>query len=257
VLLTLAPVAALAAPGGQTQWKLSKVTWVQRAPAEPGAPANAHPAALSAEALQVLLDPVRTPVEGEDVPLFAKEELKVLTKALSEALALAQPGEDLLVLSTFKRGGSLLETPLGVTARLFVQDGALHLLVHDARLPFMDRFLVDGTLPTFAYGSRKTAAPVALQAPQATARRGDWLALPLANPPAPAPVPVPVAAAPVSAAPPKLAAEPKPESLPALRDPAFYEAQTLRLKALTRMREEGVLSEAEYQEKRDAILRTL
>ena len=46
-------------------------------------------------------------------------------------------------------------------------------------------------------------------------------------------------------------------STPAVRDAAFYEAQTQRLKALKRMRDEGVLSDAEYTAKRDAILKTL
>jgi len=244
LLLALAPVALPAAPGGQTQWKLSKVGWVQRVPAEPGAPANAQPAALSADALLAILGPVRAQVAGEDLPLFAKDELKALAKALSEALALATPGEDLLLLSTFKRGGGLLETPVGLTARLFVGDGGLNLIVHDARLPFMDRYLADGTLPTFAYGSRTLAAPADLQAPGARRQRSDWLALPLTAAPTPAPV---VAAVPA----------PRPEPLPAVRDAAFYEAQTQRLKALKRMRDEGVLSDAEYTEKRDAILKTL
>ena len=254
LLLALAPVALPAAPGGQTQWKLSKVSWVQRVPAEPGAPANAQPVAISADALQAALGPVRAQVAGEDLPLFAKDELKVLAKALSEALALALPGEDLLLLSTFKRGGGLLETPVGLTARLFVADGALNLLVHDTRLPFMDRYLADGTLPTFAYGSRTVAAPSDLQAPGARRQRSDWLALPLTE--APAPVPV-VAAVPAPAVPPQVATEPRPEPPPALRDAAFYEAQTQRLKALKRMRDEGALSDAEYTAKRDAILKTL
>ena len=41
------------------------------------------------------------------------------------------------------------------------------------------------------------------------------------------------------------------------RDMAFYEAQAQRLKALKKLREENLLSEAEYQDKRDAILKTL
>ena len=257
LLLALAPVARPAAPGGQTQWKLSKFSWLKRVPAEPGAPANAQPVAISADALQAALGPVRAQVAGEDLPLFAKDELKVLAKALSEALALATPGEDLLLLSTFKRGGGLLETPVGLTARLFVADGALNLLVHDTRLPFMDRYLADGTLPTFAYGSRTVAAPSDLQAPGARRRRSDWLVLPLTAPPAPPAVPVVTAVpAPAPLAPPKVATEPKPEPS-AVRDAAFYEAQTQRLKALKRMRDEGALSDAEYTAKRDAILKTL
>ncbi|MBK9795090.1 MAG: SHOCT domain-containing protein [Holophagaceae bacterium] len=259
LLLALAPLALTAAPGDQTQWKLSKVSWVKRVPAEPGTPPNAQPARLGADALQALLEPVRVRLEGGEAALFAKDELKALSKALSEALALAQPGEDLLLLSTSKRGGGFLETPLGLTARLFVAEGALHLIVHDARLSFMDRYLADGTLPKFAFGSRTEAANLSLQAPGAAGRRGDWLALPLPSPAPSTPVPGVVAPAPVPPPAPAPAANPKaaPEPTPALRDAAFYEAQTQRLKALKRMRDEGVLSEAEYLEKREAILKTL
>lgn len=259
LLLALAPLALTAAPGDQTQWKLSKVSWVKRVAAEPGAPPNAQPARLGAEALQTLLEPVRVRLEGGEAALFARDELKALSKALSEALALAQPGEDLLLLSTHKRGGGFMETPLGLTARLFLAEGALQLIVHDARLPFMDRYLADGTLPKFAFGSRTAGAALSLQAPGAVGRRGDWLALPL---PAPAPS-APVAAvaapapAPAPASAPTVLPKAAPEPAPALRDAAFYEAQTQRLKALKRMRDEGVLSEAEYQEKRDAIMKTL
>ncbi|MDP1830443.1 MAG: hypothetical protein Q8K67_00145 [Geothrix sp.] len=250
-LLALAPGVSRAAEPGQTQWKLANFTWVKRVPAEPGAPANAHPATLSEEALVAALGPVLTAEEGQDVPLFAKEELKRLTKALREALALAQPGEDVILLSTFKRGGGFMEMPLGLTARLFVRDGALNLIVHDARLPFMDRYSADRTLPAFAYGSRTAGSGGTIQAPGATGLRGDWLALPLAAAPAPAPAQIPALAQPPAPA------LPAPGAPATLRDAAFYEAQAQRLKALKRLRDENLLSEAEYQEKREAILKTL
>ena len=243
---------ALAAEPGQTQWKLGSFTWVKRVPAEPGAAPNAHPAQLGAEALQSLLTPVRAKDEGKDLPLFGKDELKDLAKALSEALSLARPGEDLILLSTSKHGAGFLERATALTARLFVRDGALNLIVHDARLDFMDRYLVENLQPAFAYGSRTTASAALLQAPQATRLRGDWLTLPLIVAPAPTPAPV-VAAAPTPVALPVAA----PEPAQAARDAAFFEAQTQRLKALKRLRDEDLISEAEYQEKREAILKTL
>ena len=129
--------------------------------------------------------------------------------------------------------------------------GVLNLIVHDARLDFMDRYLVDNLQPTFVYGSRKAASAAVLQAPQATRLREDWLTFSLAVAPAPAPVATaaPMAAPVAPAAPPELAS-------PA-RDSAFYEAQTRRLKVLKQLRDEDLLSEAEYQEKREAILKTL
>lgn len=259
--LALAPVAVLASEPGQTQWRLANFTWLKLVPAEPGAPANAHPATLSDEALVAALGPVQASVEGQTIPLFAKDELKGLARPLREALALAKPVDDVILLSTFKRGGGFMEMPVGLTARLFVADGALNLIVHDARLTFMDRYSADRTLPTFVYGSRAAASGVALEAPQATRRRADWLSFPLAPAPLPAAAPVsapaPAPAVIPVAAPPKPAATAAPATAPAARDEAFYEAQAQRLRALKKLRDENLLSEAEYQEKRDAILRTL
>jgi hypothetical protein len=259
LLLALAAWPARASEPAQTQWKLNTFTWVKRVPAEAGAPASAQPANLTPEALQAALGPVLVSLEGEDTALFAKDELKPLAKALSEALALAKPGEDLVVLSTFKRSSSFLEMAMGLTARLFVRDGTLNLIVHDARLDFMSRYSVDRTLPTFTYGSRSTASGVTLQAPGAIRLRADWLALPLSTIPAPAPVVVPVTAALPAKATPTTPASPAitPDPSAGPRDAAFYEAQTQRLKALKKMRDEDVLTEAEYQQKREAILKTL
>ncbi|MDR3684102.1 MAG: SHOCT domain-containing protein [Geothrix sp.] len=253
-MLLLAPAALRAVEAERTEWKLSSLTWVKRVPAEAGAPANAHPATLPEGAIQALLGPVQVKDDGKDIPLFGKEDLKGLAKALSEAFALARPGEDLVLFSTSKHGGGFFERTTGLTARLFVREGALNLIVHDARLDFMDRYLVDAMQPTLTYGSRQKASEERLQAPQATRLRGDWLALPLvAEAPAPAPV---VAAAPVPV-PVPAPVKPSPVPAPAAPDPAFFEAQTQRLKALKRLRDENLISEAEYQEKREAILKTL
>jgi hypothetical protein len=256
LVLAPAPLPAREAVSGQTKWDLGLFSWVQRVRTEPGAPANDHPVTLGEEALGAALAPVKAKVEGKFVPLFSKGEVKDLAKALSEAFALAQPGEDLILLATSRHGAGFMEPAEGVTARLFVRGGILNVIVHDARMEFMGRYLGDNLQPKFTYGLRATASAEQLQAPQATARRGDWLCFPLDAAPlvaAPAPVAavVPVTA-PASA--PAPAATPEPAKA---RDAAFYEAQTLRLKALKRLRDENLLSEAEYQEKRQAILKTL
>jgi hypothetical protein len=263
-LLALAPIATLASEADQTRWNLSAFTWVKRVPAEPGAPPNAHPAPLGAEALQALLIPVQAKVDGKNIPLFGKDELKDLSKALSEALALAQPGEDLILISTSKHGRGFLNRDEGLTARLFVRDGALNLIVHDARLDFMDRYVMDNLQPTFIYGSRNKASTAMLQAPLATRLRGDWLSFPLAAP-VPAPVPA-VAAAPAVAPAPIVTTAPTVTTAPAAmpqaapesaQETASYETKAQRLRTLKRLRDENLLSEAEYQEKREAILKTL
>ena len=251
--LLAAPATRAAAPG-RTQWKLATFTWIKRVPAEPGAPANTQPATVTEASLTATLAPVLAQVDDQTIPLFAPDELQGLVKALGEALALAQPGEDLILLSTHKRGGGFLAQAVGLTARLFVRDGALNLIVRDARLSFMDRYAAENTLPTFAYGSRTQPSEARLSAPGATQRRGDWLVLPLA-------VPESVkAAAPVPAAAPAPIAAPAPLAAPAPaapHDAAYFEAQRERLKALKQLRDEGLLTEAEYQAKREAIVKAL
>jgi hypothetical protein len=253
LLLTFGAASSTrAAAPDRTQWKLANFTWVTRVAAESGAAANAHPASLSEAAITAALGPVLASIDGRSVPLFAKDELAGLTKALHEAFALAKPGEDLILLSSNKRGGMFMEVAQGITARLFVREGALNLIVHDARLAFLDRYYAENTLPKFEYGSRKTASTESLQAPGATRLRGDWLALPLIAAPVPAPSVAVTVATPLATAP---TAAPAPPAT--TRDAAFYEAQTQRLKALKKLRDENLLTEAEYQEKREAILKTL
>jgi hypothetical protein len=125
------------------------------------------------------------------------------------------------------------------------------MIVHDARLDFMDRYSADRTLPTFVYGSRKAAASVSLMAEAATQLRTDWLVLPLPE------TQVSVASAPLGAlpAPGPQAGESKPAE--PIRDAAFYETQSQRLKALKRLRDENLISEVEYQQKRGEILKAL
>ncbi len=251
LVLGLAPLALSAVAGDQSQWNLGDFSWVKRVPAEAGAAPNAHPLQLSADSIQALLLPLRTRVDGQEESLFTRGELKGLASALSEALALAQPSEDLVLVSSVRRGRTFSRAE-GLTARLFVVGGHLQIIVHDARLAFMDRWLEETILPTFVYGSRQGASGVVLQAPGATRRRPDWLALPV-------PQPMPQPMQPVAGPEPRPLAPPGPlvASVPAHPADLEDEAKARRLRTLKRLREENLLSETEYQAKREAILKTL
>ncbi|WP_257313902.1 SHOCT domain-containing protein [Geothrix fuzhouensis] len=254
--LTLLPGGpAKGAEARKTHWKLANFSWVNQVPLEAGAAANDHPAKVPEAVLLKVLGSVQVRMEETDTPLFEEKELVPIAKALQEAFASARPSEDLILLSTQRRGGHFMDPAQGVTARLFLKGGELNLIVHDARLDFMDRYSADRTLPTFAYGSRTAGGPaVSLKAEGATQRRPDWLALPLVVPAAPqASAPALVPATP-------LATSPGPGATPPSTpkpDQAFYDLQYQRLKALKRLRDENLISEAEYQEKREAILKTL
>lgn len=252
-------------PSDRRIWRIAEFTAIQRAEREAGAPANQHPAVIAPETLRQLLAPVRLVVGNGTQPLFAPDEISELIEPLAEALSVAQPGDDLLLLSTHRRGGGVLVAPLGLTARLFVQDNALHLIVHEARRDFVNAYIGSRIPPTFTFGSRARAGVVTLQDPGATVRRADWLAIPVnrvaAAAPAPQPVVLPAAPAPAPGVPPKAQTAPPPPApaaAPAARPaPASADEIEQRLLTLKRLRERGLISEEEYQQKRREILQAL
>ncbi|WP_257314098.1 SHOCT domain-containing protein [Geothrix fuzhouensis] len=258
-LATTALFLALTPSGLQAdaraEWKLGEFSYVKLVPAEIGAPPNAQPVDLSPGGLAALLGSVRATLDGKVVPLFYKDEVAALAPALSEALAQAGPNQDVVLVSTSRRGHYLMRAE-GLTARIFVRDGALNLLVHDARLAFMDAWLESNTLPTFVFGSRTQPGDADLQAPGAQRVRPDWLVLPLP----PAAAALPPAAAPLPAAPapaPSAAPAPAPKSAPGPREEAAYQTTAERLRTLQRLRDDHLITEAEYQARREAILKSL
>jgi hypothetical protein len=184
-------------------WMISTFSWVKRIPAERGAPVNSQPLRVEAAVLERALGSVRLVSGPNEEPLFDPAEASDLAKAMAEALSLARLDEDLQLLSTAKRGRFVLGDSLAVTARVFVEDGKLNLIVHDARKDFMVEYRQETRLPEFEYGSRAAAGGVLLQAPQAEVRRADWIILPLTPQAAASPLPAvrPAAEVHASAAP--------------------------------------------------------
>ncbi|WP_298824951.1 SHOCT domain-containing protein [uncultured Piscinibacter sp.] len=242
----------------QRVWRIGEFTAIQRAEREAGAPASQHPARFAPETIRQLLAPVRLVTSRGTQPLFAPDELNDLIEPLSEALASVGPDEDLLLLSTHRRGEGVLRAPLGLTARLFVHGDALHLIVHEARRDFVDAYIGSRITPTFTFGSRNKPGLASVQDPSAAQRRADWLAIPLNRAPAPAVAPPPVvlpAAAP--AVPPQQLAPAAPPAPPRPAAPASADEIEQRLLTLKRLRERGLISEEEYQQKRREILQAL
>ena len=193
---------------------------------------------LAPEQLRPLLASVRVLIKGKSQPLFVSDEIGDLIEPLAQALAAAEPGDDLLLLSATRRGDNVLAPATGLTARLFVQSDLLHVIVHDARLEFMGAWIGTRIPPKFSYGTRARASDVVLQSATGQARRSDWQALPLGT----------TAVAPSAA--------PAAPAAPA-RDNGFYQEQEQRLRGLKRLLEQGLISEAEYQQKRREIVLSL
>lgn len=237
----------------QRVWRIGEFSAVQIVPAEPGAAPNQQPARLGVDVLRWQLGGIRATVDGKVVNLFAADEINDFAEPLAQALALAGPGDDVLLVSTSRRGASFLSNVTAVTARLFVQDGSLQFIVRDVRLEFVKDYINSRAPLKFSHGSRSTASQVVLSNSAATSRRSDWLALgltlPGAAPSAPAPaqtaVPVPVAPAPAVTAPAAAAPEPLQTEL------------EHRLATLKRLRDRGLISEEEFQEKRKEVLKQL
>lgn len=247
VLVLCAAFAAPALAADERSWRLEEFTTVRLAEREAGAPANAHPARLDAGALRAQLAAVALTERRGSEPLFAPGELDALLPVLASAFAAAGPNDDVLLLSTTRRGERLLSGPqTALTARLFMQGDALQLIVHDARLEFLSAYRRTNIAPKFVYGSRTQAGKAQLASGAAASRRADWLSMPLG----------PVAAV---VAPPGVAKAAPPAALPTASAPAPQAAGDAeeRLATLKRLREKNLITEDEYQQKRREILKSL
>lgn len=251
-----------AAADRQRVWNLDEFTSVRVAAKEQGAAANAHPSQLDAAAVRSALVSIRSRVRKGDELLFDAAELDPLVPVLVRAFGLAGPNEDVLLLSTARRGGGALATPQAVTARLFVQGGALQFIVNDTRLDFIETQRRTHVNPRFSFGSRSSAGKATLSSEAASSVRSDWLAFPVGKvgasdspsavkaSPATASV-TPVAA--VAATPPPVAPANAAPGSPA----AVGEEIEQRLLTLKRLRDKNLISEDEYQQKRRELLQRL
>ncbi|MEP7298366.1 MAG: SHOCT domain-containing protein [Burkholderiales bacterium] len=252
--------AAKAGPG-QRIWTLHEFTTVALVPREAGSVPNRQPMQLQAEGLRQQLALVQSVGRGgTQVPLFAADELAELAQPLVQALERAGPGDDVLLLSASRRDGGVLAAPAAVTARLFVQDNQLQLIVHDARFEFYDAYRGTHVAPRFTFGARGTAGEASIRSAAASNVRADWLALPLqaagATAAAPAPAPLVPLVAPALAPAPVAAPAPAPAARRPM-DTAGAEEIERRLETLKRLREKNLITEDEYQQKRKEILQLL
>ncbi|KQW00253.1 SHOCT domain-containing protein [Rhizobacter sp. Root1221] len=246
--------------GEKLVFRINELSAIQLVPREGGVP-NQHPRVVEPEVIRQQLSALRlTPPKGAVEPLFGEAESADLAEPIARALAAAKPDQDLLLLSTSRRDGSYFSPPVGLTARLFVANDRLNVIVHDARNEYYSRWRGTSIRPDFTFGSRTAASKTNLLAQAGVLQRPDWAALPLvplaADPakPAVAPAPVVVQVAPyVAPAAAPAAVAPAPAAAPAV---APSEAEN-RLRTLKRLRDGGLISEEEFQQKRAEVLKAL
>ncbi len=259
---------------GRQLWRIADYTTVELVAREPGAPDNQHPWTIEANTLHALLQQVQVIRGGLAKPLFAIDELNNIVPAITEALAHARPDQDIALVSSARHEDNTFYGITAVTARLFVVDGHLNLIVHDARVDFYDAARGSGMAPHFTAGSRTSEGSSPIASPSGANKRGDWLVLapvsaPLAAPAAPAVMTAPPAAvappavvappAPVTPAAPVVApvplAPPAPVAAPAA--PAAPQDAEQRLLTIKRLYDKGLLTKSEYEKKRAEIIKGL
>lgn len=266
---------ATAADAKQRVWPLHQFTTIALVPREAGASPSQHPVTVPAEALRQQLSVLQFSERSARGALFAADELAELAAPLAQALDRAGPGDDIVLLSSARRDAGILGSPKALTARLFVQGGALQFIAHDARFEFFDTYRGTHAEPRFVFGMRNAPGAATLQGSGAwTQPRADWVAIPLAAltaavpTPTPAPATAPAAAPAAPAAAPPAAAvapspappAPSPAAAPAPRKPVDAAGEQdieRRLDTLKRLRDKGVITEDEYQLKRKEILQLL
>lgn len=219
-------------------WNIGEYSAVRLLPIEADAAPNQHPQDLPIERIERWLSQAR--LQGGREPLFLRDEVEAVAKGVAGALRVARPDQDLILLSSARRSGPL--TPmLSITARLFVAQGALQMLVHDDRLNVVTPFRVQQVRPELAFGTRATASSVRLQRDGQPGPRQDWLAWPLT-----------AVEAQTSASAPNFA----PASAPSLT-PAADDTLEARLRRLKSLHEQGLISDEDYAHKRRSLLDAL
>lgn len=207
--------------------------FIQAVGREGGSEANQHPARLGADEIAASLASVHTNWKGGQVPLFSPDEIERLAPALALGLGAIGPDQDLVFLITgqHKQLGAF-GLKLSTTGRVFVAGGRLQLIVGTA--------LSDGLLGIPPGGrprqkilsaSRATPSAQVRLADDGRLLRADWIAFASSSEPPPAARPLAVEAPAVPTAP----AAPVPMD---------------RLSRLERLRDQGLISDAEYQAKR-------
>ena len=258
---------------GRQLWRISDYTTIELVAREAGAPDNQHPWTIEPNTLHALLQQVQVVRSGAGKPLFAIDELNNIVPSLTDALAHARPDQDIALVSSARHEDNTFYSVTAVTARLFVADGHLNLIVHDPRVDFYDAARGSGMAPHFTVGSRTSEGSAPVQSPSASNKRGDWLVLAAVSappaalaPPVPqvAPPAAPVAVAPPApvapmAAPPAAPAVVAPVAAAPLAAPAVAPATDAEQRLLTakRLYDKGLITKSEYDKKRAEIIKGL
>ncbi|WP_341677287.1 SHOCT domain-containing protein [Niveibacterium sp. SC-1] len=228
-------------PSGSIKWgewdrmKLDRRTGLDR-----GTP-NQHPVQITAMALIQALSTIRVDIGKGPEPLFVDAELKQIAPAFVAMLSRARPNEDVIFVSTGEHKRGSFRNLLTNGGRLFYADGRINVLLGMALKDVTAQHQAAGQLdgPSLEFGGRDKATKHVQLSGVTTGDvqivRNDWIAVT-----APA---TPIAAGAIAAAPAVAA------------DPAT--TQENRFAALQRLKDQGLITDAEFQKKRAELLKEL
>ena len=257
-------------------WQGEKEQWVRLEPRdEAGAPPNEHPAQLPAPSLASFLAAVTVDDDGDVGPVFAQDEIAVLSEWLARGLAQARPEQDVTFRTAGRRAlsGKLLKSTKVNSGRVFVQGGMVNLILGEVHGAYKKRNVYgqwDEDFSDLRPSSRaeseshewKIVAPTGVEFQHAGSgvARDDWLVVArdkmgtlssagsASQPASPGEAPAPAGAANTAAAP--APAVPAPQLSPE----ADMER---RLRALKDLHDKGLITDDAYRAKVEEILSVL
>jgi hypothetical protein len=238
-----------------------KYSYVRIEEREPGAAPNRHPFSVSPHALRNLLESVSITVDGKPEPIFNADQLDEISGPLSQALARALPEQDIsFATSGLTSSSGLFASRSVTTARVFALDKSIEIVFGLGQRDFENEMRGTGVLIAFEPGQRGQRVDPSLQvsAPQTTRRRADWLGVDLSRleqgarsetPPA-AVVGTSIGNSAAAPAPAQVA----PRAAASGNADMIYNNLSERFKALQKLRDAGLITDAEFEAKRKSLL---
>lgn len=218
---------------------------------------NAHPVEISSDLLDALFASIEVRSEGakHNEPLFTPASLHVLTPEIRKALQTSTSKHDVTfaVIGLYKAAWGFAKTPKVTTGRVFYQDGTLNLIIGQVQQDVNER--EDRRLAPFVPGSRKQVSSGSWELFPSSGqesfklKRKDWIVFSTHYRTAPPMKSEVMQTAPVMQAP-ATATQPQTQRAES-RNPIE------RLTVLHELKSKGLISEEEFQGKRQQILNGL
>jgi len=227
---------------------------------ESSAPENAHPFNISPAALRQILVPlkVKGTISVLPEPIFTDAELEEITTHLTTALAKAGPKEDVTFAVTGEHGiiaGGKYSPKKVTTGRIFVRDGKLNVIFGIIHGPYEPKQWSDGFEKPFTPGARagriEYVWTILPEGARLADKRADWVIFDAAGIQATTAAP---ASAPVPASAPAVQRSGNAAAPAATDSDGRYREIESKLNVLNRLKQNGLITEEEYRERRRVIL---